>query len=227
MGNSKLVEEAFLQVNQESQDEILDLAEQGLYSLSAKLSAILFISNKPLSSQKLAESLAIEEDEILTALDSLKSIYSDQVNGFSLVEVNGGYQFRTSPELSGAIRQVFPKKSKKLTKAAAETLAVIAYKQPVQKAEIEAIRGVDALPTLKTLLDSNLIRIVGRDNAVGHPALYGTTDIFLERFGLNDLSELPSIRELNELEAEPGEVMEVEDHEEAFDDESETSEILS
>ena len=96
-------------------------------------------------------------------------------------------------------------RSKRLSKAAAETLAIVAYRQPVQKAEIEAIRGVDAIQTVKTLLDAKLIRIVGRDTTPGTPALYGTTDVFLEKFGLADLSELPSVRELKELESEPDE----------------------
>lgn len=145
--------------------------------------------------------------------------------------MGGSYQYRSLPSLKPTIQKMVTAKMKRLSKAAAETLAVVAYKQPVTRAEIEAIRGVDALPTLRTLLDGILIRIIGREDTPGSPALYGTTDKFLERFGLADLSELPTIREVTELMDEPsefdGELANELDGEEADDNEREDAEEAS
>jgi segregation and condensation protein B len=177
----------------------------------ALIGALLFSSAKPLSVDTLRRASGLPEVIVEQALEELEEYYRDDEHGFSLKGVNGGYQFRTAPGSSFALRRVYPPKVKRLSRAAAETLAVIAYKQPVQRAEIEAIRGVDALPTLKTLLDHKLVRVVGHEDAAGQPALYATTSFFLERFGLSDLSDLPTIRELGELAAEEGEVEETEE----------------
>lgn len=192
-------------------DEIL---EQRL-PLRAIISALLFVSPKPLSIAALAEAAKAKAEDVEGAVEELKGIFQEELHGFSLAEVGGCLQFRTSPRAARSIQRMIPPKSRKLSRAAAETLAVVAYKQPVQRAEIEAIRGVDALPTLKTLLDARLIRIVGRSDSAGHPALYGTTQTFLEKFGLNDLSELPSVRELQQLTADPGEAGEAEGDDQA------------
>lgn len=173
--------------------------------LGAIVSAIVFSAPKPLSLAQLEEATGEKAEVLEAVLANLKSLYQEETHGFTLCEVANGYQFRTSRRASGAITKLHAPKTKKLSRAAAETLAVIAYKQPVQRSEIEAIRGVDVLPTLKTLLEAKLIRMIGHDDAVGQPAIYGTTNLFLERFGLRDLSELPSIRELDYLAEEPGE----------------------
>lgn len=178
--------------------------------LFAVISSLLFVSTKPLSAEQLAEAAACKPEQAEEALEELKSLFADPVHGFSLHQIAGAWQFRTAPAAAGAIHRLVPKHARKLSRAAAETLAVIAYKQPVQRAEIEAIRGVDALPTLKTLLDARLIRIVGREQSAGQPALYGTTKTFLEKFGLADLSELPTAKELAQFFDEPGEVEEEE-----------------
>lgn len=178
--------------------------------LSARLSAIIFSSSRPLQIEALKRLTGAPFDVIEEALAQVKGLFADETHGFSLRQVAGGYQFRTAPMASETLRKLLPAKTRRLSRAAAETLAVIAYKQPVQRAEIEAIRGVDALPTVKTLLDQKLIRLVGHDHSIGQPALYATTELFLERFGLNDLSDLPSERELLQLDSEPGEVGETE-----------------
>jgi segregation and condensation protein B len=175
------------------------------YSLAAKLSAALLASGKPLSVTTLAKATEEPEELVESVLQNLSSLFKDELHGFSLQQVAGGYQLRTAPACAEVVRRVIPPKSKKFSRAAAETLAVIAYKQPIQRAEIEAIRGVDALPTLKTLLDAKVVRVIGRDDEIGKPVLYATTETFLERFGLNDLGELPTIHELREFESEPGE----------------------
>ena len=173
--------------------------------LKAKVSSLLFVSSKPLSTEKIASVCNSNENDIVDTIEDLKKDLEIEKYGFSIFKIGDSWQYRTAPDLKKTINKLIPARSKRLSKAAAETLAIVAYRQPVQKAEIEAIRGVDALQTVKTLLDAKLIRIVGRDTTPGTPALYGTTDVFLEKFGLADLSELPSVRELKELESEPDE----------------------
>jgi len=186
----------------------LELVETKNFPLSAKISSLLFVSTRPLSLQALTKAARCSEDAALTALETVKSNFNEEVHGIELQEIAGNWEFRTASAAKNAIHRMIPPKARKLSRAAAETLAVVAYKQPVQRAEIEAIRGVDALPTLKTLLDARLIRIVGRESSPGHPALYGTTQMFLEKFGLQDLSELPTPAEIESLLDEPGEVEE-------------------
>lgn len=176
-------------------------------SLVAQLGAVLFVATKPLTTERLAELVKRTDDLELveTALQQLAQVFAEDVTGFALKQIAGGWEFRTAPEARTVINRMIPAKAKKLSRAASETLAIIAYKQPVQKAEIEAIRGVDAMPTLKTLVDAKLIRIIGHENAPGQPALYGTTTTFLEKFGLSDLGELPSANDITMLMEEPGE----------------------
>lgn len=191
-------------------EELTSSTEVSEVNLNARLSALLFVATRPLSATQLAQAANADEDEVVQALNELKLLYSGEINGFELVEVNSAYQFRTVRGATAAIQRLIPKKNRRLSRAAAETLAVVAYRQPVSRAEIESIRGVDALPTLKTLLDARLVRSIGRDDSVGHPTLYGTTPAFLEKFGLKDLSDLPSVRELEEIENDPGETAEAE-----------------
>lgn len=169
------------------------------------LSSLLFVSTRPMTVDKLVALLKCNEDQLMLTLDDLKLTLETAKLGFELVNVGGAYQLRTTAEVKSTIQKLVTPKMRRLSKAAAETLAVVAYKQPVTRAEIEAIRGVDALPTLKTLLDGSLIRIIGREDSAGSPALYGTTDKFLERFGLSNLSDLPTIREVTELASEASE----------------------
>lgn len=174
--------------------------------LPALLAGVLFVATKPLTSETLSEVTGADSSAVEAALEEVQYMFSEQSHGFSLCAVGGGFQLRTSPGIAAAVKKLYPPKIRRLSRAAAETLAVIAYKQPVQRAEIEAIRGVDALPTLKTLVEQKLIRVVGHEDVVGQPALYGTTPVFLERFGLKDLAELPTIRELEQFDEEIGEV---------------------
>ena len=173
--------------------------------LQAQVSSLLFVSPRPLDAETLAELTRHDTAEVEAALQSLKALYQEEVHGFILLETGGAWQLRTGPDSARVVQRMIPARSRRLSRAAAETLAVVAYKQPVQRAEIEAIRGVDALPTLRTLVEARLIRIVGRESTPGHPALYGTTNTFLEKFGLGDLSDLPTVREIVELAEDPGE----------------------
>ena len=130
------------------------------------------------------------------------------ITGFFLVEVAQGYQFRSKPEYGEWIRKLKKITPTKLSRAALETLAIIAYKQPSRRAEVEAIRGVDVGGILRMLMEKKLIKILGRQNVPGRPIIYGTTAKFLEFFSLKDISSLPTLEEIGEVAGLGGEVKE-------------------
>jgi len=165
------------------------------------LEALLLASETPLSVEKIRNVLPeLERDEIDRHLAELVSEHETRGGGFHLSAVAGGYQFRTRPEFSPWIKKLKGSRAQVLSPAAMETLAVVAYRQPVMKSEVDKIRGVDSAASIKGLLDKRIVRMVGRKDVPGKPMLYGTTKKFLEMFNLNDLSELPTLRELKELE---------------------------
>jgi segregation and condensation protein B len=170
--------------------------------LKAALEALLFSSDEPLSLSLLAESLDAAPEAVAQALHELDADYRVRDAGVELREIAGGYLVVTAPEHSEWIgRLLRGRKRVRLSRAALETMAIIAYKQPVTKVEIEAIRGVDSGAVLATLLERNLITIRGRSKVVGRPLLYGSTPEFLDYFGLKDLNELPRPEELRALVA--------------------------
>ncbi|MCC6933691.1 MAG: SMC-Scp complex subunit ScpB [Deltaproteobacteria bacterium] len=191
--------------DQEEEGSLDTITEETLSPI-VRVCALLFVAQKPIKFETIKSVTRLSVEETEGAINQACTLFNDDTHGFSLHEVGGGYQFRTAPGAAMTIKRYRPPRQRRLSKAAAETLAVIAYKQPIQRTEIENIRGVDALPTLKTLLDNKLIRIVGHEDSVGQPALYGTTEEFLEVFGLSDLSQLPSLRELTDIASDPGEV---------------------
>jgi segregation and condensation protein B len=139
------------------------------------------------------------KEDIVAAIDALRKDYEGP-GGLQVVEVAGGYQIVTRPELHEWVRRLFRERTtQKLSVAALETLAVVAYKQPVTGPEIAEIRGVSTVGVVGTLMERKLVRIVGRKQVVGRPFLYGTTRDFLERFGLNDLSDLPKVEDMADL----------------------------
>jgi len=159
--------------------------------------SVLFATATPVSLRKLVEILdGPTIKEVQAALVRLAEQYGPGRRGIQLHEVAGGYQLRTARENAEWVRAVFREKPARLGRAALETLAIIAYKQPATRAEIEAIRGVDVDGVVTTLQARRLIKIAGRKEAVGRPLLYSTTPEFLEAFGLKDLTELPSLKEL-------------------------------
>jgi segregation and condensation protein B len=165
------------------------------------LEALIFASPEPLTVKEamgLLEGEATKE-EIESALELLKHDY-DRAGGLSLVEVAGGYQIVTRPELHEYVRRLFHERtSHKLSVQALETLAVIAYRQPVTAPEITEIRGVNTAGVLNTLIERKLVKIVGRKAVVGRPFMYATTREFLDKFGLNDLSDLPKVEDLADM----------------------------
>src|SRR5579864_5238844 len=169
--------------------------------LKAILEAIVYVTDEPLSAQQIAAALERPIDVVKRTLDELVAEYARPEHGLGIREVAGGYKMATKAEHHEAVRAFVKKLTPplKLSLAALETLAVIAYKQPVTTPEIIEIRGVQGAGVLKTLLDRKLITESGRKNVVGKPILYKTTKEFLVQFGLKDLSELPTLKEFEEL----------------------------
>ena len=172
-----------------------------LSGLKGILEAILFVSGEPLSVDRMLGVVeGVSRAELVSALQARRADYAVEGRGLQLVEVAGGFQIATRPDCAPWIKRLErAKEGARLSRSAMETLAIVAYKQPVVRAEIEQIRGVDSAGVLKTLLERRLIRIVGRKDAPGRPILYGTTRQFLQAFGLKDLADLPALRDIKEL----------------------------
>ncbi len=170
--------------------------------------SVLFVAPAALSLDQLFDATGIDREKITRALESLQGDRREGLSGVVLHEVAGGWQFRTAPESAEWVRRFLKVKPQRLTRAAVETLAIIAYRQPVTRPELEDIRGVDSGAVLKALLDRRLIKIVGKKEEVGRPILYGTTREFLEFFALRDLNALPTLREFQELTEESQEIVE-------------------
>jgi len=173
------------------------LPARGTAELKAIVEALIFASPEPLTPKAMFKLLAAEpKEDVEAALAALKQEYEAR-GGLQLVEVAGGYQIVTRPDLNDWVRRLFHERTtQKLTVQALETLAVIAYRQPVTAAEITEIRGVNTSGVLNTLLERHLIKIVGRKQVVGRPFMYATTKEFLIRFGLNDLADLPKVEDM-------------------------------
>jgi len=167
--------------------------------VKAILEALIFASPEPLTPKAMFKLLETEpREDVQAALEALKQDY-DRPGGLQIVEVAGGYQIVTRPDLHEWVRRLFHERTtQKLTVQALETLAVIAYRQPITAVEITEVRGVNTSGVLNTLLERHLIKIVGRKQVVGRPFMYATTKEFLIRFGLNDLSDLPKVEDIAE-----------------------------
>ena len=179
------------------QDPALDVGE-----LKAAFEAMLFVSHEPLSLEKLALVLeGVPKSSLKSAMQDLQAEYETSGRGLQILEVAGGYVMVTRPDQSRYIKRLTnkAKPAAKVSRSALEALAIVSYKQPITRADIEKIRGVETSGVLRTLLDQKLIRIVGRQDIPGRPILYGTGKQFLQRFGLRDLRDLPPLKELKEL----------------------------
>jgi len=182
------------------------------------LEALLFASDKPISAAECVKHLkgAVEaapedaevaalaktkQDEVAEVMRALGAEYEEQQRGFRVVESGAGWKVVTSPEAAPWVRQLFPEnRPARLSPSALETLAIVAYRQPITRADIEAVRGVNVDGVMQTLLERGVIRITGRADVPGRPLLYGTTEFFLEHFGLRSLEELPNCAELRRVE---------------------------
>ena len=167
------------------------------WHLRGILESLVFAADRPVKAVRLARLARSSVAEIKVLLDQLASEYRGR--GIQLVEVGGGWQFRTNPANASFVREINQTRPVRLSRAQMETLAIIAYRQPVTRPELEDIRGVDSGSALKFLLERETVKVIGRKEEAGRPLLYGTTPHFLELFGLASLRELPTLRELSEL----------------------------
>lgn len=164
--------------------------------LKKHIEALLFTSGEPVTAEQLAQIIGIGKDHIMLLVAQLKQDMDEKDRGLTILEVAGGYQMCTKPELAGTIEKLAEVQETRLSPAAIETIAIIAFKQPITKQEIEHIRGVKVDGLVNMLVERRLIKEVGRKEAIGRPILYGTTEDFLKCFGLRNLTDLPRLPEL-------------------------------
>lgn len=180
-------------------DEIAEMRKT-TGELVAVIEALIFVADEPLTVRTMIKILGEDKETVQAAVDSLKAEYDERESGLHVREIGGGWQISTRTQFHEEIREFLKTRpSAKLSLASLETLAVIAYKQPVTVPEIMEIRGVQSASSIKTLLDKRLIVPKGRKETVGKPMQYGTSTDFMIQFGLKDLSELPSIEDLEDL----------------------------
>jgi segregation and condensation protein B len=183
-----------------SADDASPYAVQSLEERKAIIEALIYVSDEPLNAKSIAVVLKEDQQVIDEAIAALTEEFNSRVGGLQLREIGGGWQFATRPEYHEHVRAFLKSRpSAKLSLASLETLAVIAYKQPITVPEILEIRGVQSPSSIKTLLDKKLIVTKGRKETVGRPMMYGTSKEFLIQFGLKDLSDLPSIEDFEDL----------------------------
>jgi segregation and condensation protein B len=176
------------------------------HDLRGALEALILVSDKPVPAMRLARMTRQDLGLVRRALGELAEAYRGR--GIVLDEIAGGFQFRTSPRYAPFVRNLVQQKPTKLSRAQLEVLAIIAYRQPVTRPEVEDVRGVDSGSALKVLLERNVIKIIGKKDDVGRPMLYGTSNEFLELFGLKNLRDLPTLKEFAELTPESRDIYE-------------------
>jgi len=168
--------------------------------LRSSIEAILFVSNEPVTVDALVEALGSKTEEIVTELNDIKKSLDENPGGFTLEQTAGGWRYATRPEHESTLKKWAARRGEgRLSIAALETLAIIAYRQPVTAPEVSDIRGVNSTGVMHTLLERHLIRVSGRKAVVGSPFLYKTTREFLIHFGLNDIRDLPALEEFGDL----------------------------
>ena len=174
----------------------------------AVLEALFFAAEKPLDLATLEEVTQFSRELLESALAGLQTAYAAGTGGVALIDLGGRWQLRTEPQTGAYVRRLLQVKPLRLTRAALETLAIIAYRQPITRPEMEDLRGVDCGAVTKALLERKLIRILGKKDEPGRPLIYGTTKEFLELFNLRDLTQLPTLREFQELSEESRRIVE-------------------
>ncbi len=177
-------------------DELPEVEDTRTY-LKGLIEALIFVSDSPLSLKDLARAARLDRKRTWELVRELEAEFSGK--GVELVEVGGGYAFRSNPQYARYVRKLLEARPVRLSRAQLETLAIVAYRQPITRPEADEVRGVDCGPVLKGLLERDLIRILGKKDEPGRPLLYGTTVAFLELFGLQSLRQLPTLREFSEL----------------------------
>jgi segregation and condensation protein B len=185
------------QMDPEEQIDIAEMSDDAELTTESVVEAVLFASDESLSAARLADIVGIGVKQIREHIKNLNDKYEANDNAFRIEQIAGGYQMLTLSDYNHWLKKLLRVRSdSKLSPAALETLAIIAYKQPVIRADVEAIRGVQVGEVIRNLMYKGLVKIVGRAEVLGRPMLYGTTKKFLETFGLNSLKDLPKIEEL-------------------------------
>jgi segregation and condensation protein B len=199
-------------------DDLKLLAEAARFATPERvqqvLEAILFSAEKPLDVQAMMEATQFTKEQVEQGVAALAKAYAERHGGVIVADLGGRWQLRTEPQVGAYVRRMLQVKPMRLTRAALETLAIIAYRQPLTRPEMEELRGVDCGAVTKALLERKLVRILGKKDEPGRPLLYGTTKEFLELFNLRDLTQLPTLREFQELSEESRKIVE-EEHPEA------------
>ena len=202
------------ELQQATQTELSMLAEAARFATPERaraiVEALLFAAEKPLDLPALRDATQLEEQVLQEALEALRQRHAPGAGGTVLVDLGGRWQLRTDPQLGPYVRRMLQVKPMRLTRAALETLAIVAYRQPITRPEMEDLRGVDCGAVTKALLDRKLIRILGKKDEPGRPLLFGTSKEFLELFNLRDLTQLPTLREFQELSEDSRKIVEEE-----------------
>jgi segregation and condensation protein B len=202
------------ELREAAQTELSLLAEAARFAtperVRAVVEALLFAAEKPLDVAQLEETTRFSRQLIEGALAELSARFAPGSGGIVLVDLQGRFHLRTDPQVGAYVRRMLQVRPMRLTRAALETLAIVAYRQPVTRPEIEDLRGVDCGAVTRALLERKLIRILGKKDEPGRPLLYGTTREFLELFNLRDLTQLPTLREFQELSEESRKIVEEE-----------------
>jgi segregation and condensation protein B len=202
------------EMREAAQTELQQLKEAARFATLERatvvLEALFFAAEKPLDMPTLEEATQFSKELLQTALEALQKRYAAGAGGVVLVDLGGRWQLRTEAQVGAYVRRMLQVRPLRLTRAALETLAIVAYRQPVTRPEMEDLRGVDCGAITKALLERKLIRILGKKDEPGRPLLYGTTREFLELFNLRDLTQLPTLREFQELSEESRKIVEEE-----------------
>ncbi|MEZ5009275.1 MAG: SMC-Scp complex subunit ScpB [Chitinophagales bacterium] len=187
-----------------------------MQELEQHIEAVIFTSEKPVSIEEILEGLQrldenISEDHVKECVKNIDKKFNTPQFAFRLVKSGGGYQFLTKPQYQETVASMLHHNAKRrLTNSALETLSIIAYKQPISKTHIEQIRGVNSDYAVNKLMEKELVEIVGRGEEVGKPLLYGTSEFFMDYFGINSIDELPKIKEFEEVESQIGNAPDIE-----------------
>jgi segregation and condensation protein B len=202
------------EMQEATQTELQQLREAARFATPERaavvLEALFFAAEKPLDLATLGEATQFSKDLLKTALEALQKEYAPGTGGVVLIDLGGRWQLRTEAQVGAYVRRMLQVKPLRLTRAALESLAIVAYRQPITRPEMEDLRGVDCGAITKALLERKLIRILGKKDEPGRPLLYGTTREFLELFNLRDLTQLPTLREFQELSEESRKIVEEE-----------------
>ena len=200
------------ELQEAAQTELQQLKEAARFATPERavqvLEALFFAADKPLDLRALEETTQFSREVVQAALTELQGTYAPGTGGVALLDLGGRWQIRTEPQVGAYVRRMLEVKPLRLTRAALETLAIIAYRQPITRPEMEDLRGVDCGAVTKALLERKLIRILGKKDEPGRPLLFGTTKEFLELFNLRDLTQLPTLREFQELSEESRKIVE-------------------